>query len=360
MAGSGPQPCDILFVGEAYGKEEQILGLPFVGYSGKELRQQLRDVGFEPGSKAPFYPDQQVRFTNVFMLRPGKDSNELSLLCGKRGDVAKTYALPQLSQGKWVLEEHLHHLDALADEIRATSPRLIVALGNTAAWALVQRTGIKALRGSIFPNALIPGGPPVLCTYHPQAVNYDFALRVIVLGDLAKAKRFLEDDGLSVVRRELWLEPTLAEVHQFLYTHILDNPPRVLAFDVETFGETITCIGFSPKPTLAITIPFFDPAKPDGNYWESADDEREVRRLVALVLASEIPKLGQNGLYDIQYCHREKLRVHNYLHDTMIRHHALEPEMDKGLGFLATLYTDEAPWKVLRDRNRDNFKIDDE
>ncbi len=65
-------------------------------------------------------------------------------------------------------------------------------------------------------------------------------------------------------------------------------------------------------------------------------------------------------MYDIQYCHRYGLRVNRYAHDTMIRHHALQPEMEKGLGFLASIYTDEAPWKVLRDRNRDNMKIDDD
>lgn len=78
------------------------------------------------------------------------------------------------------------------------------------------------------------------------------------------------------------------------------------------------------------------------------------------VCESDIPKLGQNFLYDLQYLHRAGIRPRAFRHDTMIKHHSLHPELDKGLGFLATLYTDEAPWKVLRDRNKDNFKIDDE
>jgi hypothetical protein len=34
--------------------------------------------------------------------------------------------------------------------------------------------------------------------------------------------------------------------------------------------------------------------------------------------------------------------------DTMLLHHAMQPEMEKGLGFLASVYTDEASWKFMR------------
>jgi hypothetical protein len=33
--------------------------------------------------------------------------------------------------------------------------------------------------------------------------------------------------------------------------------------------------------------------------------------------------------------------------DTMLLHHALQPEMQKGLGFLASVYTDELAWKFM-------------
>lgn len=37
VIGAGVAPCDVLFVGEAPGKTEDIIGLPFVGRSGKVL-----------------------------------------------------------------------------------------------------------------------------------------------------------------------------------------------------------------------------------------------------------------------------------------------------------------------------------
>ena len=33
--------------------------------------------------------------------------------------------------------------------------------------------------------------------------------------------------------------------------------------------------------------------------------------------------------------------------DTMLLHHALQPEMEKGLAFLGSVYTDEATWKFM-------------
>jgi hypothetical protein len=320
----------------------------------------LEQAGFVPGHKKPFYPDSKVRFTNVFMERPPE--NNLDAFCGKRADVSKSYALPPIGQGKWVLEKHLHHLDTLRLEIISCAPRLIIALGNTATWALLGRTGISKLRGNVFPVDVLSGTTAVLPTYHPANILREWSNRVIALGDLIKAKRYL-DEGFHPPRRELWLDPTLDEVEEFCSTFILDASPRpqLLSFDVETFGETITCIGFSPDPSRAITIPFYDPAKPDRNYWPTAKDELAAWRQCHRVLCSDIPKLGQNGLYDIQYLLRAGIPVKRYLHDTMIKHHSLHPELDKGLGFLASVYTDEAPWKLLRDRKKDTaFKLDDE
>ena len=34
--------------------------------------------------------------------------------------------------------------------------------------------------------------------------------------------------------------------------------------------------------------------------------------------------------------------------DTMLMHHAMQPEMEKGLAFLGSVYTDEASWKFRR------------
>jgi hypothetical protein len=40
--------------------------------------------------------------------------------------------------------------------------------------------------------------------------------------------------------------------------------------------------------------------------------------------------------------------VRNYDDDTMLMHHALQPESNKGLGFLGSVYTDRSSWKTMR------------
>jgi hypothetical protein len=44
--------------------------------------------------------------------------------------------------------------------------------------------------------------------------------------------------------------------------------------------------------------------------------------------------------------------------DTMLAHHALQPEMEKGLGFLGSIYSDEASWKFMR-KEKDTIKRED-
>lgn len=45
----GVLPCDVLFIGEAPGTSEDVLGQPFVGEAGKELDDQIEAAGEEAG-----------------------------------------------------------------------------------------------------------------------------------------------------------------------------------------------------------------------------------------------------------------------------------------------------------------------
>jgi hypothetical protein len=71
-------------------------------------------------------------------------------------------------------------------------------------------------------------------------------------------------------------------------------------------------------------------------------------------------KTFQNGLYDISFLWRSYgLRVRNPEHDTMLLHHALQPESPKGLDFLGSVYTEEASWKLMRPRGKQTIKRDE-
>jgi len=40
----------------------------------------------------------------------------------------------------------------------------------------------------------------------------------------------------------------------------------------------------------------------------------------------------------------------------MLAHHALQPESEKGLGFLGSVYTNEPSWKLMRARGKGTIK----
>jgi uracil-DNA glycosylase len=331
---SGPQSAKIVIVGEAFGEQEDLTGLPFVGHSGQELTRMLGEAGLDR---------RQCLLTNVFALRP--PGNKIEALCGKKAEVGPLYRHPPLRQGKYFLPQYLSEVDRLRAEILAVTPNLVLALGNTACWALLGSAKISALRGTAIESSLCPG-VKVIPTYHPAAVLRNWALRPIVVADLMKAKREAEFPGIVRPLRQVLVNPTLAEISHWLET--VGRSAQILSCDIETGAGQIKCIGFAASRSDALVIPFVDLSKPDGSYWTDPWDELRAWAFVQTLLGLPCPKLFQNGLYDLQYLLRMGLRPRNCLHDTMLLHHSLYPEMNKGLGFLGSLYTNEAAWKLMR------------
>jgi len=124
----------------------------------------------------------------------------------------------------------------------------------------------------------------------------------------------------------------------------------MLSIDIETGAQQIKCVGFGDSKGWSCVVPLVDKRRSDYSYWPDAAAERAAWDFISLVCASDIPKLFQNGLYDVQYLWRYGVPVRNFSHDTMIAHHSLQPEMEKGLGFLGSIYTNESAWKLMRSR----------
>src|SRR5688500_2695511 len=95
----------ICLVGEAWGREEEEAGEPFVGASGKILNGMLAQVGIARS---------ECLVTNVFNLRP-KPTNDVKNLCGGKADGIPGY--PALQQGKYVRAEYGPELDRLFQQI---------------------------------------------------------------------------------------------------------------------------------------------------------------------------------------------------------------------------------------------------
>lgn len=323
-----------MIVGECPSKDDAAAGAVFTGTAGWLLDHMLSEAGIAR---------RECALTNVFSF-PFRDIKEL---CGPKTLGIK--GLPPVVAGKYVTTEYAGELERLYGEIAKASPNLIIAMGATAVWALLHSSGIKSVRGSCAqtPAALDDrlGRPfKVLPTYHPSAVSRQWNLRPIVISDLDKARRNSAHPHYVRPERHIWIEPTLEDLDE--YDRKFIEPCELLSADIETRQEQITCIGFAPSEHSAIVIPFF--AESGANYWATKTEELAAWHYVRKWLA-EKPTLFQNGLYDINFLwSRYGIPVPLAAEDTMLLHHAFQPEMEKGLGFLATIYTEEASWKFMR------------
>lgn len=354
----------IFLLGEAKGENEARYGAGFVGFSGLELLRMLgeakiinlsgddrRNISYFFQERDPHYLNKiwlahpEVYRSNVFQIHP--PGNDLAFFCGPKKEGIEGYDF-LAAKGKYVRREFEPELMRLGDELLDINPNLVICLGNTGLWALTGATGVGKLRGATGLSTHTVAGFKYLPTYHPAAIMREYKNRPFVIMDLMKAKREAEFPEVRRPHREIWIEPELDDIRRFIDEHIRGT--NLLSVDIETTGTRITCIGFAPRIDLAIVIPFDDERRVGNNYWPTQDAERQCWDLVRGVLEDPtIAKLFQNGLYDIAFNLRAYgIRVRNARHDTMLLHHAMQPESLKGLGFLGSLYTDEGPWKHER------------
>ena len=137
--GEGPADAHLMLVGEQPGDQEDLTGRPFVGPAGKVLDAALEAAG--------------IARSNVYITNAVKHfKNEPR---GKR----RIHKKPDTSE----IDICRFWLD---NEIEIVQPRVVVALGATAARGLMRKTmTINANRGRLM---TLPGGSHGLITVHPS------------------------------------------------------------------------------------------------------------------------------------------------------------------------------------------------
>jgi DNA polymerase len=139
--GAGRVGAPLMLVGEQPGDQEDLAGEPFVGPAGRLLRESLEQAGIAL---------DDVYLTNAvkhFKWRPQ----------GKRRIHEKPNREEILACRMW-----------LEGEIAQVQPKIIVALGATAAAALLgAKVRVTRDRGSFFPSPLAPA---VTVTVHPSSI----------------------------------------------------------------------------------------------------------------------------------------------------------------------------------------------
>jgi uracil-DNA glycosylase family 4 len=157
--GVGNESAPWLFIGEGPGADEDEQGEPFVGQAGRLLDSMLAAVGIRRGREA--------YIANVVKCRPP----------GNRTPTPQEAAAcaPYLDR-----------------QIELIKPRLIVALGKTAATRLLDsEASLASLRGRVHRYK----GTPLVVTYHPAYLLRSLPEKAKAWEDLVFARRVLRESA---------------------------------------------------------------------------------------------------------------------------------------------------------------------
>ena len=174
--GDGDPDADIVFIGEAPGKNEDKQGLPFVGAAGKFLQEMLGTINLKR---------EQVYITNIVKYRPPDNRD------------------PEP-------EEKLEFLPYLVRQLEIIDPLVVVTLGRHSMECFLpgqqiskihgqpKKIGIKGLgidNGG--PSAPSPKSPNpskivILPLFHPAAALYNGGMRQTLIDDFASIPQILK------------------------------------------------------------------------------------------------------------------------------------------------------------------------
>lgn len=152
--GDGNPDADIVFIGEAPGKNEDLKGLPFVGAAGKFLDEMLASIDLKRSD---------VYITNIVKYRPPNNRDPLP-------------------------DEKEVFLPYLQSQLEVIKPKVVVTLGRHSTSCFLPGLSISAIHGQ--PKRL--KGQVYLPLFHPAAALYNGGLRQTLLEDFSKIPAILE------------------------------------------------------------------------------------------------------------------------------------------------------------------------
>jgi uracil-DNA glycosylase family 4 len=152
--GQGNPEAELVFIGEAPGREEDMQGLPFVGDAGKLLTRLIERMG---------YRREEVYIGNIIKCRPPLNRD------------------PQ--------EDEIHAcMPFIKEQIRIISPRVIISLGRVSAQSLIGlKTPISKLRGRFYEFE----DTPLMPTFHPAYLLRNPKDKMLVWADAQKVLQLL-------------------------------------------------------------------------------------------------------------------------------------------------------------------------
>lgn len=187
--GQGPFHPDLMLVGEAPGRHEEVHNIPFSGASGKELMKFVESIG---------YSRTTVYITSVVRQRPYSIRQVTDRKTGQ--PIVKK---PNRTPTK---KEVLAFANLFDWELATVRPKIIVPLGNTALHRLLgDGANIGQLHGQLLHQPILQALDDgsgyqmsaqrywLVPMYHPAAILYRRKLTPVVQDDWTKLGKYLKD-----------------------------------------------------------------------------------------------------------------------------------------------------------------------
>lgn len=151
VMGDGNPNADIVFIGEAPGKNEDLQGLPFVGAAGKFLNEMLETIGLQRSD---------VYITNIVKYRPPNNRDPSA-------------------------EEKKEFWPYLVRQLKVIQPKVAITLGRHSMEYFLPEHKISQIHGQ--PKRVDFGDDKlvILPLFHPAAALYNGGLRQTLLDDFA-------------------------------------------------------------------------------------------------------------------------------------------------------------------------------
>jgi len=155
VLGDGNADADIVFIGEAPGKQEDIQGLPFVGASGRFLNEMLEAAGLERSD---------VYITNIVKYRPPNNRDPLP-------------------------EEKREFWPYLMRQLEIINPKVVITLGRHSGTAFIPELVISRDHGRARKVNYHEYEFLVIPLYHPAAALYNGGMRQVLIDDFVAAAK---------------------------------------------------------------------------------------------------------------------------------------------------------------------------
>lgn len=311
LLGKGPEPCEVVIIGEAPGAREDETGEPFVGKSGRLLTRLMEEHNLDR---------DDVYITNTVSCRPPDN---------------KTPTDRQIEACSYWLN----------GQLRSVKPKYVLLLGNVPLFAITGSKGITKARGKPFEK----DGVIYLPTFHPAyALRYPEA-EYTIGKDLELFKKIIDRGGIPRERKLKYFAIDTELKLKFFLKRIR----RSVTFDIETTGLFPWAAGARIN-TLQFDIK-------DKQYviflTEFAEPAEVVAMIAKRVEEEDVQFTLHNGKFDFLW-----MKVHfnvdwykRFFFDTMLAHYLLDENSLHGLKFLAQHFLGAPDWDVDKDTKKGKY-----